>query len=193
MMSRAAKGLSLRLRIIEVAVRILLPVLAAGLLATGVVGVVSFAFLPLVDTVSTRHWVAVDARVESLRVIRTGYIVSLPLDLIKVSYSYEYDGERFESSRFGPHDGLESRRRSNQFAATVRADGALKVWVDAAKPARATVQRDLNWSLVALSMPALVFVALGLTLMLISMVIWNDRRSLFGERGAGRFFLTDTD
>jgi len=193
MISRVEKGLSLRLRIIEVAVRTLLPLVGAGLLAAGLVGLVSFAVLPLVESFTTRNWVAVEARVDSVRVIPTGYIVPLPIDMIEVRYSYDYEGQRFESTRFGPHEGLESRKRTSKFVGDTNNNGVVRVWVDADDPMRATVLRDVNWVLVALALPALIFLALGLLLVLASMVIWNDRRSIFRDRGAGRTFFTDND
>jgi hypothetical protein len=193
MMSRVAKGLSLRLRIIEVAVRTLLPVLGAGLLAAGLVGLVSFALLPLIESFTTRNWVAVEACVDSVRVIPTGYIVPMPFDLIEVRYSYDYEGQQFESTRFGPHDGLESRKRTSKFVGDASKNESVRIWVDADEPTRATVLRDVSWTLVALSLPALVFLMLGLFLVLVSMLIWNDRRSLFSHRGVGRSIFTDND
>lgn len=193
MMSRVAKGLSLRLRIVEMAVRTLLPVVGAGLLAAGLVGLVSFALLPLIESFTTRNWVAVEARVDRVAVTPTGFIVPLPFDLIEVRYSYEYEGQRFESTRFGPHGGLETRKRTSLFVVDARKNGLVRVWVDADNPMRAAVLRDVNWILVMFSLPALVFLFLGLTLVLASMIIWNDRRPIFGERGGGRFFFTDND
>lgn len=193
MISRVEKSLSLRLRIIEVAVRTLLPVVGAGLLAAGLVGLVSFALLPLVDSLTTRNWVAVEARVDSVGVTPTGFIVPLPFDLIEVRYSYTYEGQHFESARFSPHEGLESRKRTKKFVADASENGSVRVWVDADDPTRATVLRNVNLTLVALSLPALVFLILGLLLVLASMLIWNDRRLLFRDRGAGRSFFTDND
>ncbi len=190
-MTRKLSSLPLRLRIVEFLIRLLLPLVGVGLLAAGLVGVVSFALLPLAEAFTTRNWVAVEARVEDMRRESLGMVVPLPIDRVVLRYSYTRDGQRFESSHFGPQRGLNTRRRSAEFLARVGSDPRLTVWVDANSPDRATVQRRLNWVLVALALPALAFGFLGAMMVLASMMLWNDRRSLFRRRNSRRFKQSD--
>ncbi|HRP96431.1 MAG TPA: DUF3592 domain-containing protein, partial [Rhodocyclaceae bacterium] len=71
-----------------------------------------------------------------------------------------------------------SRPRSRLFAESAAPGASITVWVDGANPARAMVHRDLNWRLIALSLPALLLCGVGFLMVLVGMMIWNDRRSL---------------
>lgn len=191
-MARIASPLPLRLRSVDIAVRFLLPLIGVALLSAGLVGVVSFALFPLVDALSSRDWIAVPARVERVEIHPVTLFVPLPFDRIEVRYVYSHDGRAFESSRFGPHQDIEGRRRSAAFVERVRQDRDVTVWVDGNAPHRATLHRKINWVVFALTIPSLIFTFLGAVLVLASMMLWSDRRSLFRRRTGTRSF-TESD
>ncbi len=174
----------LRSRILEILLRTLLPFFGVALLAGGLVGVVTFAFLPLTDSLLSRNWEPIQARVESVGVRAPSVAIPLALDLVEVNYRYDFEGQSYVGQRFGPHGLLESHKASLAFVASVQADPLITIWIDPDRPESAMVHRDLNWNVVALSLPALVFCFLGALMVMTGMVIWNDRRSVLRRRKA---------
>lgn len=174
--------LSLRLRVAEFVIRLLLPLFGVGLLAAGLVGVVNFLLVPLADLFVTRDWVVVEARVESVRTEPLSKWLPLPVNRMVLRYSYMHDGQRYECGHYGPQQGLETRKRSNAFLSEVTSEPTIRVWLDPSSPDRATVQRQMSWALAALALPALALGFLGAMMVLASMMLWNDRRSLFRRR-----------
>lgn len=173
---------SLRSRIVEVLLRTLVPFFGVGLLAGGLVGVVNFAALPIVESVLSQSWQATEARVERLSVRPPAMPIPLPLDLIEVQYRYDFGSGSFVGRQFGPHGAVESRRVSQAFVASVDADAVVTIWIDPDKPERAVVRRDLNWHVVALALPALMFCVFGGLMVMIGMMMWNDRPAVLRWR-----------
>lgn len=177
-MMGAGRSLSWRVRAVDIALRALVPMLGIGLLTTGLVGFTTFALLPLAEAFGSRHWLPVKASVQSVALAPPRLSIPVMVDVVSVRYEYEFQGRHYVATQFGPHGGLESRSRSRQFAEQAAPGAPITVWVDSARPDRAMVHRDLNWRLVALSLPALLFIGVGVLLVLLGMLIWNDRRSL---------------
>lgn len=173
---------SLRSRIVDALLRTLVPFAGAGLLAGGLVGVVNFAVLPVVESVFSRGWQATEARVERLSVSPPAIPIPLQLDLVEVQYRYDFGGDSFVGRQFGPHGSLESRRVSQAFMASVDAGAVVTIWVDPDEPGRAMVRRDLNWNVVALALPALLFCFVGGLMVMIGMMTWNDRPAVMRWR-----------
>jgi hypothetical protein len=184
-MERAIQPLPLRARVLDIVVRALLPFLGIAMLASGLVGVLTFGVLPLVESMTNRGWVPVEATVERASLAQTRVAIPLESAVIDLQYRYEFAGVPFTAAQYGPHAGLESRKRSQAFVEAVEPGSVIMVWVDRDDPARAMVRRDLNWQLMALSLPALVLCVVGFLMVLAGMMVWNDRRSMF------RRFRTD--
>lgn len=178
-MARTARRLSLRARVLDVAVRALLPLVGIAVLTSGLVGVLTFAVLPLVEALASRNWIPVQANVISVQVSRPHIVIPLPVDVVEVRYRYAFAEREYVATQFGPHGGLESRKKSRAFVDAAMPGATITIWGHARDPARAMVQRELNWQLVALALPALLLCGLGFLMVLAGMMIWNDRRSLF--------------
>lgn len=177
-MANTGRRLPLRARVLDIAVRLLVPLVGIGLLTAGLVGVTTFAVLPFVEALASRNWVPVAASVENVELGPPRVAIPMALDVVSVRYHYEFDGRQYVATQFGPHGGLESHSRSLLFAESAAPGASITVWVDGANPARAMVHRDLNWRLIALSLPALLLCGVGFLMVLVGMMIWNDRRSL---------------
>lgn len=184
-MTQREHRLTLRARLLDIAVRALLPFLGIGVLTSGLVGLLTFGVLPLVELLSGRAWMSVEATVESVSVSQPRVAIPLDLDIIELRYHYEYAGTLFTSMQFGPHGGLENRTKSRAFLDTAEPGAAITVWVDLDNPQHAMVNRDLNWGLIALSLPALLLCAIGFLMVLAGMLVWNDRRSMFRRFRSG--------
>jgi hypothetical protein len=178
-MVRTATRLSLRARMLDLAVRALLPLLGIAVLTSGLVGVLTFAVLPFVEVFASRNWIPVQASVVSAQVSPPRIVIPLPVDLVEVRYRYAFEEREYVATQFGPHGRLESRKKSRAFVDAAMPGTTITVWVHSRDPARAMVQRELNWQLIALALPALLLCGLGFLMVLAGMMIWNDRRSLF--------------
>lgn len=191
-MARIAPPLPLRLRAIDIAVRLLLPLIGVALMSAGLVGLVSFTLMPIADALSSRNWIEVTAVVERAEIEPVSLIVPLPLNRVQVSYTYVHAGRVYESTRFSPQQNFESRRRSTALVAGLQQNPRTTVWVDGNAPKRATLHRTTSWVVFALAIPALIFTFLGAVLVLASMMLWSDRRSLF-RRWTGNGDITESD
>jgi hypothetical protein len=178
-MARTPNATTWRLRTVEIALRVLLPLAGILLLSAGVVGVLTFGVLPLFERAGAGDWQSVRATVTDHRAVAAARALPLPVDRLELRYRYVIDGQQFEGSNYGAHRGLESRDRSQAFIATVESQPQITVWVDPGDPRRALVRRDLNWRLFAYTIPAMAMVLVGAMLVLTSMLVWNDRRSMF--------------
>ena len=178
-MASTQNATTLRLRIVEIALRVLLPLAGMLLLSAGVVGVLSFGVLPLAERAGTADWQSARATVTEHRVVSAVRALPVPVDRVEIRYRYTVDGRQFEGSQYGVHRALESRERSLAFSAMVQAQPQIAIWVHPTDPGHAMVRRDLNWRLVAYTVPALAMALVGGMLVLTSMLVWNDRRSMF--------------
>lgn len=178
-MTSSRNATTLRLRIVEIALRVLLPLAGILLLSAGVVGTLSFGILPLVERAGAANWQSARATVIEHRAVPAVRALPVPVDRIEIRYRYTIDGRQFEGSQYGAHRGLESRERSLAFITTVQAQPQIAIWVHPVDPARAMVRRNLNWRLIAYTVPALAMTLVGSMLVLTSMLVWNDRRSMF--------------
>ncbi|MGL1833691.1 DUF3592 domain-containing protein [Rhodocyclaceae bacterium SMB388] len=191
-MARIAPPLPLRLRAIDIAARLLLPLIGVALMSAGLVGLVSFTLMPLAEALSSRNWIEVTAQVERAEIEPVRLIVPLPLNRVQVSYTYVHAGRVYESTRFSPQQNFESRRRSNALVAGLQQNPRTTVWVDGNAPQRATLHRTTSWVVFAMAFPSLIFTFFGAVLVLASMMLWSDRRSLFRRR-KGNDDITETD
>lgn len=181
-MPHKAPRRSLRSRIVDILLRTLVPFLGVGLLAGGLVGVVNFAVLPVVESVFSRGWQVTEAHVESLSIRSPTIPIPLQLDLVDVRYRYDFEDRSFVGQQFGPHGPLESRSASRAFMESVETDAVITIWLNPHRPAHAMVHRDLNWNVVLLALPALVFCFFGSMMILIGMMTWNDRPAVLRRR-----------
>lgn len=178
-MASRPNATTLRLKIVEIALRVLLPLAGILLLSAGVVGVLSFGILPLVERAGAAEWRSAPATVTHHEVVSAVRVLPVPVDRIELRYRYAIDGRQFEGSQYGVHRGLESRDRSQAFIGSVQAQPQIAIWFHPDDPGRAMVRRDLNWRLFAYTIPALAMALVGGMLVLTSMLVWNDRRSIF--------------
>ncbi|HRQ47899.1 MAG TPA: DUF3592 domain-containing protein [Rhodocyclaceae bacterium] len=173
---------SLRSRIVDILLRTVVPIVGIGLLACGLVGMVNFAVLPIMESVLSRGWQQTEAQVESLSLRSPTVPIPLQLDLVELQYRYDFDNRSFVGQQFGPHGPLERRSSSQAFVARVETDAVITIWIDPGRPDRAMVHRDLNWHVVALALPALLFCFVGSMMVLIGMMTWNDRPAVLRRR-----------
>ena len=190
-MSALPKWARIRSWLVEVLFRLCLPVCGAGLLAAGVVGVVTFALVPLNHWNQARAYVPVAAIVEHVQVMPLRRRLPLPLDYVELRYRYEIDGQTYRASRYGPHGGLVGRTELANFTEAVHEFPSVRIWVHPLRAERAMVARGLHWPVVGLAIPALVMCFLGAIMVLVSMLIWNHPKALTLKHGWS--LLTKTD
>lgn len=175
---------SLKQTLLEILIRVALPLLGVHLLVAGTLGVVSFLLLPLFEAMHSRQWTPVVATLESARVERAELLRVRPLPALEVRYSYRYRGADFVGSRNDLHHGLDTPAGVRNRLVMVEDGRALTAWVNPDKPAQALLDRSLNWGVMVLAVPAAVLALVGGLLVFIGMVAWNDWRPMWWRPAA---------
>lgn len=163
-------------RIATIAVQTLLPVLGMALATAGLLGVLSFAVLPLVELLRTRHWVPVPATVESVTLRPPRMPLHPPLDSLEISYRYSLDGATHQGARVDLQDGLYEPQAGSATVAALSGSPAITVWVNPAAPEQAIVYRAVRWRVFVLAVPALAMLAIGVVMVYRGMLLWTTER-----------------
>ncbi|MDR2164839.1 MAG: DUF3592 domain-containing protein [Zoogloeaceae bacterium] len=112
---------------------------------------------PLWDAWRSRDWTVVEARLEDVRLdysLGRGTRVS-------VVYRYHFGGRTYRAGRYGAHDWMDSAEAQREAYADLLYRQRLRALVNPARPVEALLNRDIHWSVVVMSVPALAAAALG--------------------------------
>lgn len=176
MMPRTEALAPRRALLVALAMRTIMPVAGVCMLIIGVLGVTSFALMPIGEFAATRNWTQVDARVERVGLHPHGPGLSWLFPFLDLRYRYTVDGQDYIGDRFGYHGGIDSSAaRLQDHVNLIRADNSVTIWVDAANPTDALVDRTLNWALVAMSIPGLALCVVGILMVIVGMLAWTER------------------
>lgn len=166
--------------------RVLLPLFGMALVTTGLLGVLSFAVLPLVDLLRTQNWVAVPATVESVSRRPPRTPLHPPLDSLEISYRYSLNGSTHHGARFDLQEGLYDAQAAGATVAELSGSPAITVWVNPAAPDQAIAHRELRWPLFLLALPALVLLVIGVAMVYRGMLAWTGGRAMPPSAGEDR-------
>lgn len=158
---------------VRIAVCTFLPLLGVVLLVSGLLGVVSFGVLPILDMLRTRAWVPVPAAVEEVSLRVPNWPVKPPLEALDIRYRYEHAGTAHQGVRYDPHGGLLSAQAGRATIAGLQATPAITVWMNPVAPAQAIVHRDVRWQVLALALPSLALALGGGVMIYWGMVAWT--------------------
>lgn len=175
MMPRTEALAPRRALLVALAMRTIMPVAGICMLIIGLLGVTSFALMPIGEFVGTRHWTPVEAHVERVELHPHGPGLSWLFPFLDLRYRYTVDGQDYIGDRFGFHGGIDSSAiRLQEQLAAIRADNTVTIWVDVADPTDALVDHTLNWALVAMSIPGLALCVVGILMVIVGMLAWTE-------------------
>jgi hypothetical protein len=166
----------LRVRFARIALRTFVPFLGVILMIAGMMGVVTFAVLPAFEALGSRNWEQVDARVESVVLLPPPSPIHPPLSLLKVAYRFERGGISYEGFHTDPHVGMNSWTRGSELVGRLKAAPVVSVWVNPADPSESMLYRELRWSVLMFSIPALALLMVGGIMVFAGMLSWNVAR-----------------
>lgn len=158
---------------VRILVCVFLPLVGVALLVSGLVGVVSFGVLPLVEALRMRSWIPVPAMVEEVGLRVPDWPIRGPLELLDIRYRYEHAGTTHEGRRYDSHDGLIPAKAGRLALAELKATPAITVWVHPRAPAEAIVSRGVRWQILALALPALSLAVAGGAMVYWGMAAWR--------------------
>ncbi|ANQ86944.1 DUF3592 domain-containing protein [Azoarcus olearius] len=170
------RGPSLRQYLLEALLRAAVPLVGVSLLVAGVLGVVSFGVLPMVDAMRSRQWLPVEARLEWVRAEPAAPMRIRPLPAIRVSYQYSYGGADYVGRRTDLHHGLNTPAAVARRLSEVRESEPLVAWVNPAAPEQAMLDRSIHVAVVVLALPSALLALVGGLAVFLGMVAWNDWR-----------------
>lgn len=164
----------LKVYLLEVAIRVVFPLLGVTMLVSGFSGVLSFGVMPLFDAMRSREWTPVSATLIDARVEPANVLRSRPLPAIKLEVSYTFQGEAYVGSRYGLHDGFAAGDVAEARVQALRARESLVAWVNPQNPRDALLDRSLDWQLFIMVVPFAAVGMVGGVLLLGGMVAWNE-------------------
>lgn len=164
---------------LEAVIRVALPLLGVVLMVAGLLGVVSFGVVPMLDAMRSRQWTPVVATLDWARIEPATVARNRPLPALAVRYSYRYGGVDFVGRRNDLHYGLDTPSAVQARLRQVEDGRALTAWVNPAAPEQAMLDRSLHWGVLLLSIPAALVALIGGLLVFGGMVAWNDWRPLW--------------
>ncbi len=171
-----------KLRLFEAAIRVVLPVVGIALLVFGLMGVVSFAAMPLLEAVRCRQWVPVSAQLERVEVLSPDFVHNRPLPMLTVRYRYRYENTDFTSDRHDLHHGLDTTDGMSMRLVQLNDSPSITAWVNPNIPEQSMLERSLHWSVLVLALPSGLLVLVGAILVFAGMVAWNDWRPPWRHR-----------
>ncbi len=175
--------ISLKFRLLEAAIRVVLPSAGIVLLVAGLMGLVSFAGMPLLEAVRCRQWIPVPAQLEKVEVLPPDFVRSRPLPALAVRYRYHYENADFTGERHDLHHGLDTAGEMLRRLEQLNDSPSVTAWVNPKTPEQSMLERSLHWTVVALALPAGVLTLLGAILVFAGMVAWNDWRPGWRQSG----------
>lgn len=165
--------------LLEVVIRAVLPLLGVMLLMAGLLGVVSFAVVPLADAMRTRDWTPVAATLEWARLEPPAPVRIRPLPALAVRYNYSFGGNAFVGLRSDLHFGLNTASALQGRLREIEDGRGLIAWVNPGAPSQAVLDRSLHWGVMIWALPSALFALIGALLVFVGMVAWNDWRPLW--------------
>jgi len=165
---------ALRAHLAATVIRIGFPLLGVCLLTMGLLGLVSYALMPVCDALRSRDWRPVSAAVETVAVLPPLSRLHPPLDALTIRYRYSFADVEYSGDRFDPHAGLYLHSASEAVLAELRESPEIVVWVNPGDPKDAMVRRDLRWSVLLFFVPALAMSVAGALLLFAGMLAWNN-------------------
>lgn len=169
---------SLRVRCTAFCLRLGVPLVGVILFTLGLLGLLSFGLLPVLESLHMRAWLAVPAQLEAVSVRPHATPLLPPFDTLEVVYRYELDGVQRSGRRYDVHDGRALASDAGMIAGQLRTEGKLRVWVDPDEPANAVIRRDPRWGVIVFALPALAMMVAGGLMLFVGMVAWNGRGAL---------------
>lgn len=176
---------SLSSALILFAVRVGLPLVGLALLMTGLLGVVSYGVLPVIDAARSRDWKPVEATVESVALSPPVSSLHPQLETVEIRYEYFIDGEVHAGSRYDPHGGQYAIPESSEVLASLKTSPRITVWVDPDDPQDAMVLRAVRLPVLLFAVPALGLALVGGVMLFVGMLSWNHNRLTWRAGGAG--------
>lgn len=175
MMPRTEASTPRRALIVALALRTLMPLTGVAMLVIGLLCVTSFALMPLGELVGTRQWNQVEARVEQVALHPHGPGLSWPFPFLEVRYRYVVEGNDYLGNRFGLHGGIDSDVDRLAPMTSLAPGDRLPIWVDAADPQDALIDKSINLALVAMAIPGLALSVVGILMVIVGMLAWTSR------------------
>ncbi|MDT3671517.1 MAG: DUF3592 domain-containing protein [Aromatoleum sp.] len=167
-------------------VRVGLPLIGLALLMTGLLGVVSYGVLPVIDAARSHDWKPVEATVESVAVSPPPVSGFHPqLETLEIRYGYIADGEVHVGARYDPHGGQYAIPESSEVLASLKTSPRITVWVDPDEPQDAMVLRAVRLPVLLFAVPALGLALVGGVMLFLGMLSWNHNRLTWRPGGAG--------
>lgn len=167
------------------AVRVGLPLIGLALLMTGLLGVVSYGVLPVIDAARSRDWKPVEAMVESVALSPAVPGFRPQLETLEIRYGYIVDGEVHAGTRYDPHAGQYPIPESSEVLASLKTSPRITVWVDPDEPQDAMVLRAVRLPVMLFAVPALGLALVGGLMLFVGMLSWNHNRLTWRPGGAG--------
>ncbi len=140
-------------------------VLAALLFVAG--GSLSFWFLgvqPLWDAWRSQDWKPVTAQVQELSVGPGPDGGNRSLKVV-VSYRYQVDGRSYLGHRYGLHGWMDNREAQQAAYEDLLYRHRVQAWFNPEDPAESLLNRDLHWTIVAMALPALGALLMGIVIL----------------------------
>lgn len=159
-----------------IAIRVGLPLIGVALLMTGLLGVVSYAVLPTIDTLRARDWQPVEATIESVSLVPTVSELHPPLDTVEIRYTYMADDGPHTGLRFDPHGGQYAQSVANEVVSKLKTSPQITVWVNPDDASDAMVFTGLRLPVLLLAIPAFGLALIGGLLLFTGMLAWNHNR-----------------
>lgn len=161
-------------------IRVGLPLIGVALLMTGLLGVVSYAVLPLLDTLRARDWQPVGATVESVSVIPAVSRLRPALDTVEIRYTYTVAGAARTGVGFDPHGGQYAQPEAGEVLSKLKTSPQITVWVNPDDANEALVLTGVRLPVVLLAVPAFGLALVGGLLLFTGMLAWNHNRLSWG-------------
>ncbi|WP_332672120.1 DUF3592 domain-containing protein [Aromatoleum sp.] len=167
------------------AVRVGLPLIGLALLMTGLLGVVSYGVLPVIDAARSRDWQPVEASVESVALSPPVSGFHPQLETVEIRYGYTVNGEVHAGTRYDPHSGQYAHPESGEVLAGLKTSPKITVWVDPDNPQDAMILRAVRLPVLLYVVPALGLALAGGVMLFVGMLSWNHNRLTWRPGGAG--------
>lgn len=141
----------------------------------------------LVDWMAARSWAPVEARLIQVDLRTSRSSEGDTLYNVEAEYEYDWNGQRFFSSRVGLQSGADNlgdyhHRLHARLTRVFRAGEPVTAWVDPGNPSRAVLDRDMRWGRLGFGLLfPLVFGGFGLGAM-----VWGRRAGRAQKRRDNR-------
>lgn len=167
------------------AARVGLPLIGLALLMTGLLGVVSYGVLPILDAARSNDWQPVEASIESVALSPAVPGFHPQLETVEIRYAYTVDGEVRAGTRYDPHGGQYAMPQGAEVLASLKTSPRITVWVDPEEPQDAMVLRGVRLPVLLFAVPALGLALAGGLMLFVGMLSWNHNRLTWRPGGAG--------